>query len=72
MSTGETKYREAPQNQPTENIELQLRTADKELEDWIDTRYELEDRLNSARYMESTLYERREELAWQLDQRRKS
>ena len=64
------EFSKAPEGQPTENIELQLRTAEGKLHDWLRHRDECEKKLKSANYMVDSLGADRDRLEWQLDQRK--
>lgn len=67
----DSRWREAPDGQPTENIELQLRSAQGDLSYW--ERNLKEDRRNVER-SERAVESRKEtvtRLAWQLEQRKK-
>jgi len=65
-----SEFKKAPDGQPTNNIELQLRTAEASLHEWLRSRDDAEKRLASANYMVNSLGQRRDELEWQLEQRK--
>jgi hypothetical protein len=65
------KWPEAPDGQPTENIELQLRTAEGRLDEAVRWQGDCERRLASAVWMVGSYSADRERLTWQLEQRKK-
>lgn len=65
------EYYEAPDRQPTENIELQLETAELRLSDALYWRDECEKKLASANWMVHSYGDSVDRLKWQLEQRRK-
>lgn len=67
-----SEFRKAPEGQPTENIELQLSTAEHQLKDWLRHRDEAQKRFDGANHMISHYGQRRDELEWQLEQRKVS
>lgn len=67
----EDRLFEAPSGQPTENIELQLRTAEGKLHEALKWRDECEKKLASANWLVDSYGEDRDRLEWQLEQRKK-
>ena len=65
------KYSEAPDGQPTENIRIQLMTAEQELNGARLWRDRCEKQLASADWMLDSRGESVDRLKWQLEQRRK-
>lgn len=63
------KWTEAPDGQPTENIELQLRTAESKLHEALSWQEECEKKLASANWMVDSYGADRERLSWQLEKR---